>query len=161
QVNVTASRSLQLSWEVGMSRALILGMLFTGMLMNSSWAQNKNGPDAPGPPYPAGSRITFQWDYSCPTGRNCSFTCGTGGAGHVTTLSVYLGTMPLGSERGNAAVVYEFSTRELPQGSGFSVSTGINTLSCQVNGLTLDYSGPPREGRRPIDATSGISQNNR
>jgi hypothetical protein len=144
-----------------MLRALILGILFSGVLMNSSWAQNKNGPDASGPPYPGGSKITFQWDYSCTSGRNCSFTCGTGGAGHVTTLSIYLGTMPLGADRENSAVIYEFSTRELPQGSGFSVSTGINTLSCQVNGLTLDYSGPPREGRRTIDATSGISQNNR
>ena len=143
-----------------MSRVLILGILFAGVVMNSSWAQNKNGPDAR-PPYPGGSEITFQWDYSCPSGRNCSFACGTGGAGHVTMLSVYLGTMPLGADRENPAVIYEFSTRELPQGNGFNVSTGINTLSCQVNGLTLDYSGPPREGRRTIDATSGISQNNR
>jgi hypothetical protein len=144
-----------------MSRALILGIVFSGVLMNSSWAQNKNGPDASGPPYPGGSKITFQSDYSCTSGRNCSFTCGTGGAGHVTTLSIYLGTMPLGTDRESPAVIYEFSTRELPQGSGFSVGTGINTLACQVNGLTLDYSGPPRDAQRKLDATSGISQNNR
>ena len=142
-----------------MSRALILGILFAGVL-NPSWAQNKNGPDASSPPYPGGSKITFQWDYSCPSGRNCSFTCGTTGAGHVTTLSIYLGTIPVGTERENSAVIYEFSTREIPQGNGFSVSTGINTLSCQVNGLKMDYSGPPRDGRGTID-TTGVSQNNR
>ena len=144
-----------------MLRALILGTLFSSVLIGSSRAQNKNYPDASSPPYPSASKIAFQWEYSCTSGRNCSFTCGTGGAGHVTTLSIYLGTMPLGTEGGNPAVIYEFSTRELPEGSGFSVSTGINTLSCQVNGLTLDYSGPPRERQRSIDATSGISQNNK
>jgi hypothetical protein len=145
-----------------MSRALVLGtLLFAAVLTNPSWAQHKDGSNASGPAYPGGSNITFQWDYSCTSGTNCSFTCGTGGAGHVTTLSIYLGTMPVGTDRENPSVIYQFSTRELPQGNGFSVSTGINTLSCQVNGLTLDYSGPPREGRRTIDTTSGISQNNR
>jgi hypothetical protein len=52
-----------------MSRALILGILFAGVLMNSSGAQEKNRPDASGPPYPAGSGITFQSDYSCPSDR--------------------------------------------------------------------------------------------
>ena len=62
-----------------MSRALILGTLFAGLFLNSSWAQNKDEPA--GPPYPGTSEITFQWDYSCPSGQNCSFTCmGTGGA---------------------------------------------------------------------------------
>jgi hypothetical protein len=144
----------------GMSRALILGILFAGVVMNSSWAQNKNGPDAR-PPYPGGSEITFQWDYSCPTGRDCSFTCGTGGASHVTLLSISLGTMPVGTDQKNPAVLYDFTTRELRRGNGFSVSTGINTLSCQVNGLTVEYSGPPREGGRRLDATGSITQNNR
>lgn len=152
----------QLSWEVGMSRALILGILFAGILMNSSWAQNKNDPDPAGPPYPGGSEITFQWDYSCTSGRSCSFTCmGTGGASHVTKLSIYLGTVPVGSNQKSSAVFYDFSTREVPRGNGFSVSTGINTLSCQVSGLSLDYSGPPPNGRRTIDTTDGIAQNNK
>ena len=46
-----------------------------------------------GPPNPGGSEITFEWDYSCPTGRACSFSCpGSGGASSVTKLSIYLGT---------------------------------------------------------------------
>ena len=145
-----------------MSRALILGTLFASLLMNSSWAQNKGEPQAAGPPYPGASEITFQWDYSCPSGQNCSFTCmKTGGASHVTKLAIYLGTIPVGSNQKVPAVVYEFSTREIPRANGFSVSTGIDTLSCQVNGLTLDYSGPPRDGRNTIETTAGIKQNNR
>jgi hypothetical protein len=144
-----------------MSRALILGIVFAGVLVNSSWAQNKDGPEKSRPPYPGGSEITFQWDYSCPTDRDCSFTCGTGGASHVTLLSISLGTMPVGNEQKNPAVLYDFTTRELRRGNGFSVSTGINTLSCQVNGLTVEYSGPARERRPAIETTSGISQNNR
>jgi hypothetical protein len=141
-----------------MSRALILGILFAGVLMNSSGAQEKNRPDASGPPYPAGSGITFQSDYSCPSDRECSFTCGTGGASHVTSLSVYLGTMPVGTDQKNSALLYDFTTREHRRGNGFNISTGINTLSCQVNGLTVDYSGPPREGRRTTDATSSVTR---
>ena len=131
-----------------MSRVLILGILFAGLIINSSWAQNKDEPQTVGPPYPGASQITFQWDYSCPSGKDCSFTCmGTGGASHVTKLTIYLGTIPVGSNQNVPAVLYDFSTREIPRGNGFSVSTGINTLSCQVNGLTEDYTGPPRDGR--------------
>jgi hypothetical protein len=135
-----------------MWRTLILGTLFAAVLINPSWAQNKNGPDAR-PPYPGGSEITFQWNYSCPGDGECSFTCGTGGASHVTKLSIYLGAMPISADQKNATLSYEFTTRELRQGSGFSVNTGISTLQCQVNGLTIDYSGPPREGGRTIDPT--------
>ena len=31
-----------------------------------------------------------------------------------------------------------------PRGNGFSISTGIGVLGCQVNGMKLEYSGPPR-----------------
>ena len=52
----------KINWEVGMSRALILGaVLFAGLLMNSSWAQNKGQPQASGPPYPGTSEMSFQW----------------------------------------------------------------------------------------------------
>ena len=44
----------------------------------------------------------------------------------------------------NKAVFYEFNTRVFPHASGFSISTGLSSLSCQVNGMTLDYSGPPK-----------------
>ena len=193
-----------------MWRALILGTLFAGLLMNSSWAQNKGEPQTAGPRHPGASEITFQWDYTCPSGQNCSFTCMgtggangtggvsgtgggsgtggasgtggvsgtggasgtdgasgtggasgpsgpgrvsvTGGASHVTKLTIYLGTIPLGSNQKALAVLYNFSTREIPHGNGFSISAGPGTLPCQVNGLTLDYSGPPH------DPTAGLTK---
>lgn len=146
-----------------MARALILGfLLFAGLVVNSSWAQDKGGQPVSGPPYPGTSDITFQWDYSCPGGKDCSFTCmGTGGASHVTKLVIYLGTIPVGRNQNVPAVLYEFSTQEIPRANGFSVSTGINTMSCQVNGLMLDYSGPPRDGRNTFETTSGVKQNNK
>src|SRR5215468_7548202 len=112
-----------------MSRTLILGTLFAGLLMNSAWAQNKDEPPTGRPPYPGGSEITFQWNYSCPSGQNCSFTCaapsrggmsgaggmgeasgvsaasgmggasGASGASHTTKLAIYLGTIPVGNQK--------------------------------------------------------------
>ena len=65
------------------------------------------------PPYPAGSEITFQSNYSCPEGRGCTFSCpGRGGASHVTKLTIYLGRMPIGSTNA-LALFYEFSTVEI------------------------------------------------
>jgi hypothetical protein len=127
-----------------MSRGLFLGTLlvFAGPFLSASWAQNKA---EPGPPYPNGSNITFQWSYSCPSGRGCSFRCpGTGGAIHVTKLTIYLGTMPVGSIRDAPGVFYYFSTLEIPRGNGFTIGAELSTLSCQVNGMILDYSGPPK-----------------
>ena len=109
------------------------------------------GPSASGPTYPGGSDISYQWDYSCPSGGECSFTCGSGGASHVTKLDIYLGVMPVETNQKNSTSFYEFTTRELRRGSGFSVNAGLSTLQCQVNGLTVDYSGPPRDARRTID----------
>ena len=148
-----------------MWRTLILGTLFAAVLVNPSAAQDKKGPNASGPTYPGGSEITYQWDYSCPSGSECSFTCGSGGASHVTKLGIYLGVMPVGTSQKNSTLFYEFTTRELRRGSGFSVNAGLSTLQCQVNGLTVDYSGPPREARRTIDTPrtldTPMSQNNR
>lgn len=142
-----------------MWRALILGTLFAGVFINPSWAQNNKGPNASGPTSPGGSQISYQWDYSCPSDEECSFTCGTGGASHVTKLGISLGTMPTGTDQKSSTLVYEFTTREHRRGSGFSVNTGLSTLQCQVDGLTVDYSGPPREGGRTVDPTGAISQN--
>ena len=128
-----------------MSRAFFFGtLLFVGTFLSMSWAQNKIEPTQTGPTVPAGSNITFQWNYSCLSGKDCSFSCpGSGGASHVTKLIIYLGTISVGSNQ-DPAVFYEFSTREIPRANGFSISAGLSTLSCQVNGMTLDYSGPPK-----------------
>jgi hypothetical protein len=148
-----------------MRRTLILGTLFAAVLVNPLRAQDKTGPNVSGPTYPGGSEITYQWDYSCPSGGECSFTCGSGGASHVTKLGIYLGAMPVGTNQKNSTLFYEFTTRELRRGSGFSVNAGLSTLQCQVNGLTVDYAGPPREARGTIDTPrrndTPMSQDNR
>jgi len=128
-----------------MSRRQLLGglglLLVTCPFLSASWAEDKG---KSGPPYPVGSDITFQWKYSCPSSRGCAFSCpGVGGAAHATKLTVYLGRIRIGSDRNALALFYEFSTKEIAHGNGFTIDTGLGTLSCQVNGMTLDYSGPP------------------
>ena len=99
-----------------------------------------------GTPYPAGSDIAFEWQYSCPNGRGCSFTCpGGGGGNNVTKLAIHLGSIPLTSNQNAFGIFYEFSTVEIPRANGFSITTGIATLSCQVSGMNLDYSGTPKD----------------
>jgi hypothetical protein len=126
----------------------VIAALLVGYLANPSFAQGQ--PSQPGPDYPGESEITFEWDYSCPS-TVCSFSCpGQGGASHVTKLTIYLGTIPVGSLRNTPALIYNFSTVETPRGNGFVVGTGLGTLSCQVNGMTLDYSGPPKSGTQKL-----------
>jgi hypothetical protein len=92
--------------------------------------------------FPSGLEIAFEWQYSCPGGRACSFSCpGAGGASNVTKLSIYLGAIPLHGADHAAGVFYEFSTMQIPRANGFALTTGISTLSCQVQGMNLDYSG--------------------
>ena len=142
-----------------MSRELSLGalgtLLFGSTFLSVSWAQDKSEP--PAPPFLAGAEITSQLNYSCPSNTACSFVCsggGLSGADHVTKLTVYLGTMPLGNDQNAPALFYDFSTRERPNSSGFSISAGLSTLSCQVNGLTLDYVGrPPHRRQGPSSET--------
>ena len=121
-------------------------VIFACQLTNSSWAQkNTETPKGPSqPPYPGDSQITFEWDYSCAGGQACTFSCpGSAGGSRVTKLQLYLGSIPIGNNQRTAAIFYNFSTEYFPRGNGFSISTGIGVLSCQVNGMTLDYSGPP------------------
>ena len=92
-----------------------------------------------------GSEIAYEWQYSCPNGHGCSFNCpGSGGGNSVTKLMIHLGTIPLSGTQRAFGVFYEFSTKEIPRANGFSLTTGISTLSCQVSGMNLDYSGPPK-----------------
>jgi len=115
------------------------------LLTNVAWTQKSAEPPESQPPYPGDSQITFEWEYSCKVGRPCSFACpGSSGGSKVTKLYLYLGSIPLGKDQRTAAIFYNFSSEYFPRNNGFSVSTGIGVLSCQVNGMTLDYSGPPR-----------------
>ena len=94
------------------------------------------------PAYPSGLQIAFEWQYTCPDGRGCSFSCpGSGGASNVTKLGIYLGAIPLNSTDRAAGVFYEFSTAQIPRGNGFAITTGISTISCQVQGMNLNFSG--------------------
>jgi hypothetical protein len=105
--------------------------------------------------YPDEAEITFQWNYECPSERPCTFVCrgagGAGGSDHVIRLDIYLGTLPLNGvqQERAAAIFYDFSSREFPHSAGFAISTGINSLSCQVNGMNLKYSGPPPKKSTP------------
>ena len=133
------------------SRALIIGTLLFATL-NSARAQDGALPSGkPNPLYPAEAEITFQWNYACPIDKPCTFICrgagGASGSDHVTRLDIYLGTLPLNSDQQQraAAIFYEFSSREFAHSHGFAISTGINSLSCQINGMMLNYSGPPTD----------------
>ena len=101
------------------------------------------------PSYPAGSEITFQWVYSCPSSKGCAFACPrAGSASHVTKLVIYLGKMRLAADKHPLALFYEYATMDNPRGYGFSIDTGLGTLACQVSGMMLDYSGPPKSTPR-------------
>ena len=126
-----------------MSRKLFLGiigtLLFAGAFLSASLAQNKAEPEPPVQPFPGKSELTFQWSYSCPSDKACSFSCpGAGGASHVTKLTIYLRMMPVGDNQNAPALFYDFSTREAQHSSGFSIGSGLHSLSCQVNGMMLD-----------------------
>lgn len=127
-----------------MSRALSLGTAVF-IFLSVSVASAQNDPDEPAFPF---LKWTFRWDYSCPAGTACSFICPagreTGLTSHLIKLRLYLGTVSGDGSQTAPAVFYEFSTREFPHGSGFSIGSGFAALSCQVNGMTSDYSGPPK-----------------
>ena len=141
----------------GLLLRMITALLFASPLLSVSWAQDTAQPPTP-PPYLAGAEITSQLNYSCPSETACSFICPGGvggGADHVTKLTIYLGTMPLGNDQNAPALFYDFSTRERLNSSGFSISAGLSAFSCQVNGLKLDYVGrvphrrPDNPARQP------------
>jgi hypothetical protein len=120
-------------------------LLLCGVSSDGSLAQNKAEL-----PYPAESDMTFQWTYSCPTSK-CAFSCpGTGRASHVTKLTILMGRIRIGSDYNYnpIALFYEYSTKDIPRGNGFSIDTGLGRLACQVSGMRLDYSGPPKSGDR-------------
>jgi hypothetical protein len=123
-------------------QSLILGglLLVGGAFVQSLGAQESKGSNAP---YLGASDVAFEWQYSCVNGKACSFNCpGSGGASNVTKLTLQLGSIPLAGDQKAFGVFYKFSTMQIPRANGFSLTTGISTLSCQVNGMDLDYSGP-------------------
>ena len=151
---------------------VLSALLLVGLPLAVSLLADDEKRSEAGPPYPGYSEIVFEWQYSCPTGRGCSFTCpgsggasnvvrlasggasnvtnlASGGGSNVTKLAIHLGTIPLRGTEIAFGVFYEFSTIEIPRANGFSLTTGISALSCQVSGMNLDYSGPPRHRSLP------------
>jgi hypothetical protein len=128
--------------EAWMSRTPSLAVLaYVFLSLNVCWAQNK----ADEPPFPFTKSI-FRWDYSCPTGINCSFDCpGVNAAMDPSSkLRLYLGAVSIDGGQTVPAIFYEFSARGVPNASGFSIGSGLTTLSCRILGMTLDYSGPSK-----------------
>lgn len=122
--------------------ALALGwiVLVGGPLVNSVSAQDGKRSEEP---RIGASEVAVELQYSCLGGKACSFTCpGSGGASNVIKLTLQLGSIPLGGDQRAFGVFYQFSTAQVPRANGFSLTTGVSTLSCQVNGMDLDYSGP-------------------
>jgi len=133
-------------------------VLASALLVSGASAQSLSAPDSKrsdAPPLGA-SEVAFEWQYSCLSGKACSFSCpGSGGASNVTKLTLQLGSIPLGGDQKAFGVFYKFSTMQIPRANGFSLTTGISTLSCQVNGMDLDYSGPRKSS--PDDDTPTAS----
>jgi len=104
------------------------------------------GTQAAEPATPGGRNAgaSYEWLYSCPSSKGCAFTCpGAGLATHVTKLTIQLRRLEVGNEA-PLALFYDYSTMEVPYGNGFSINSGLGTLSCQVSGMKLDYFGPPK-----------------
>jgi hypothetical protein len=119
--------------------ATMLGVL--GTFAGMCWAQDETRD-------PAAYSVAFEWNYSCPDNKGCAFKCrGAGEATHATKLTIYFGKLRMSESENAFALFYEFSTVEVPRGNGFAINTGLNTLSCQVNGMNLDYSGPPKKAQ--------------
>ncbi|MBV8818238.1 MAG: hypothetical protein JO022_07755, partial [Acidobacteriaceae bacterium] len=139
----------------GTSKGLLGLVLIGGLLVGGSFttplaAQDSKRPEA-GAPYPNGSEVAFEWQYSCTSAQACSFNCsGSGGASSVKKLSIQLMTIPLGSEN-VAGIFYEYSTVEVARANGFNITTGISRLACQVNGMNLDYAGAPKTNQSPAE----------
>ena len=72
---------------------------------------------------------------------------GGAGASRVIKLDIYLGKIP--GEADSHALYYSFSTEYSPTAYGFSLGGQLTSLACQVVGMRLDYSGPPK-GNTPL-----------
>jgi len=126
-------------------RRWLVATLATGLLGLAGGDSSLDAQTQPVTPQPHDTDASFQWRYSCPSSRGCAFICpGAGGAAHVTKLTIHLRRIRIDTSQSALALFYDFSTVEFPSGHGFAINTGLSTLSCQVNGMTLEYFGPAK-----------------
>ena len=123
-------------------------LLSAGQFIRSACAEDNLPGGVPSPPnliYPEGSEITFEWSYYRPRGTHCVFSCGPS-TNVATYLTIYLGIAPIGHDQKALALFYFYSTPLIPRNNGFRISSGPTaSFSCDVNGMVLDYSGPPKD----------------
>jgi hypothetical protein len=140
------------------SCVLLLLSVMTGWSAPSALAQNRPAtnpsantvplPEPPNQAFPSTFKPSFQWNYVCPrenAAAGCSLACPPNAAiGSVMAAQIWLGTNDLGNASIPAIYYYfaYFNGREKLVGAGFAHST--RTLSCQVVGLNVSYSGPPK-----------------
>ena len=137
---------------------LLLLSVTVGWSAPSALAQNRPAtnppantvllPEPPNQPFPSAFKPSFQWNYVCPrenAAAGCSLACPPNAAiGSVMAAQIWLGANDFGN--GSIPAIYYyfayFNGREKLVGAGFAHST--RTLSCQVVGLKVSYSGPPK-----------------
>jgi hypothetical protein len=148
----------EVSMHLPRSCVLLLLSVMAGWFTPTALAQNRptTNPQAntvllPEPPnqlFPSMFKPSFQWNYVCPrenAAAGCSLACPPNAAiGSVIAAQVWLGTNELGNAPIPAIYYYfaYFNGREKLAGAGFSQSP--RNLSCQVVGLNVSYSGPPK-----------------
>jgi len=144
-----------------MSRTLSLGtLMFAFLSLSVCWAQNK----ADEPPAFPFTKPIFRWDYTCPTGVNCTFACPgqATAADHLSKSRLYLGTISIDGGQTVPAIFYEFATREFPHASGFSIGSGplYFIVPCSRPGVRLLWpvrdryaSCPPGKGAQMCGRT--------
>jgi hypothetical protein len=130
--------------------AILLMASGLALLARAQEGANIGSPVPPNFKFPAGAEITFQWNYTCRGGNKpCTFSCGT--VDKVKALTIYLGTIPVGSYERNSVIFYFYSTETIPYSDGFRITGGpASNLSCDVTGMTLDYAGPPIGGSHAV-----------
>jgi hypothetical protein len=104
-------------------------------------------PEPPNQPFPSTFKPSFQWSYICPreSAAGCSLACVPNAAiSSVVATQIWLGTNDLGNASMPAIFYYfiYYTGKERLAGTGFVHST--RNLSCQVVGMKVSYSGPPK-----------------
>ena len=145
-VNQITSTLFPSTFRLAKVTLICVTLLSADQFLRLALAEDTGG--VPSPPnliYPEGSEITFQWIYHCPRGAHCVFSCGPTSANAVIDLTIYLGTAPIGDNLKALALFYFYSTPLIPRNNGFRISSGPTaSFYCDVNGMDLDYSGPPK-----------------